>query len=487
MLPTFLSAKKIWFVIFLFITLILVSAWHAMPKKNLQKKTTAVSCNCGSINIAFSPHVPGDALFFGNQTNADCFAWSEFISLNWPSSGNNFGKPGDTSPVQWETYMTREILFPPNGAAPPSWGTQLSSADAGMLKKNRMASPSKLLRRVSKFDSIPINGFDSANTGQAFPNNAPNWLGAQNSTNVWYEVKLNKDIYTFVVQNKYYNAQYQELAVKNDTPIVFPKGVYGGAVGAIELKAAWMEVTDAGNTRWNRYKLSNAVVVDANSGKLRNVTLALVGLHILHKTQKQPTWVWATFEQVDNVPGSPLSTGPYNFYNPHCASQKINVPIPGCLTKDSTSPVTIGCIPNRYPAYYLCKNGPGPVPIQVTRTTPLDATVSDVNKQMQAFIAKNFPQSVWQYYQLVNVIWSTNPTQDPTQPVNVPLTPQSMQPNIPVANTVLETYIQNTTCTSCHTFAAIAPTSDNSKPKQASDFSFAIKFASYPKTAKPRK
>jgi hypothetical protein len=62
-----------------------------------------------------------------------------------------------------------------------------------------------------------------------------------------------------------------------------------------------------------------------------------------------------------------------------------------------------------------------------------------------------------------------------------------MQPNIPVANTVLETYIQNTTCTGCHTYAAIAPTPDNNKPAQAADFSFAIKFATYPKATKPKK
>jgi len=91
-------------------------------------------------------------------------------------------------------------------------------------------------------------------------------------------------------------------------------GVYNGVTGAIELKAAWMEVNDLQNPKWKRYKLSTATVLDPTTGKLRNTTVALVGLHVLHKTAKQPTWVWATFEHIDNVPDSgSTATGQYNF------------------------------------------------------------------------------------------------------------------------------------------------------------------------------
>ncbi|WP_434424516.1 hypothetical protein [Nannocystis pusilla] len=73
-------------------------------------------------------------------------------------------------------------------------------------------------------------------------------------------------------------------------------------VGALELKAAWMEVPNPDDAQWNRYKLAQAVVVDPATQKCQALTVALVGLHIIHKTQAQPTWVWATFEHVDNAP-----------------------------------------------------------------------------------------------------------------------------------------------------------------------------------------
>ncbi|HLA53510.1 MAG TPA: hypothetical protein VK618_09410, partial [Flavitalea sp.] len=134
------------------------------------------------------------------------------------------------------------------------------------------------------------------------------------------------------------------------------------------------------------------------------------------------------------------------------------------------------------PPYYLCKGGPGPKPIQVARVTPLDNTATSVNSTMQGQIAKFYPRSVFQYYELVNVIWSTNPQPDPTTPIPSPrqLNAQYMQPTIPVANSTMESYIQHTTCTGCHTGSTIAPSLSNPQPDTFGDFSFAISFASYP-------
>ncbi len=456
---------------------------HASPDNS---SASAPVCNCGSLQVTFSGNVPGDALFFGNQTNADCFAWSEFIALNWPSDpADSFGQPGNTDPVQWETYMPREVMFQPQGVPPPAWGTLVSQQYVSKFKSQKLLlnrRKTKLLTFTDKFEDITEAQFDSTNTGQAFPFNAPSWLGAQNGTNVWYEVLLNKDIYDFVVANKYYNAQNQYDSVKKGKPFNFPQGVYNGVTGAIELKAAWMEVTDPANQKWNHYKLSYATVLDPNTGKLRNTTVALVGLHILHKTAKQPTWVWATFEHVDNVPDSgTVATGEYNFYNASCTPQQVTVPN-GCLATGQTSPVTVGCQANVPPPYYLCKGGPAPKPVQVSRLTPIDATATSVNSTMQGQIAQLFPNSVFQYYELVNVIWSTNPQPDPATPIPSPrqLNPQYMQPTIPVANSTMESYIQRTTCTGCHTGSTIAPSPSDAQPDTFGDFSFAISFASYP-------
>ncbi|MGH6636631.1 MAG: cytochrome c family protein [Gammaproteobacteria bacterium] len=470
------------------------------------KTSTATSATpsftCGDFNgvfapkIPFSSTVPGDAPITSNQLDADCFGWWEFIALNWPTAqGAGFGDPGDLNPVQWETYMVRELLFQAGAATPPAWGTQPAiPPDCMSQAKLTAKSPGSMrfLRATSKFTSSFANQFDFPDSiDEAAPTNAPNWLGAQNGTNVWYEVRVNQDEYNYVVSEQFYNANNQAAWVDNGNgqPIVLPKGSSGGPTGAIELKAAWMEVPDATNPNWNRYKLSPAVIVDPASNTCRSTTVALVGFHIIHKTQKQPTWFWATFEHVDNVPGSSSTTGSYNFYNANCQAQTVQVSNSSCLPQGATSPVTVSCTANTSPPYYLGDGCPGPVPIQVSRVVPIDNDAQMANSTVQSAIKLAFPNSVWQNYQLVNVIWSTNPTQDPPKPVNVnpngmPLT--SMLPTVKVANTTLETYAQNLTCTDCHRYATIAPTTGNPSPPWDADFSFAIGSATTP-TSQPKK
>ncbi len=450
--------------------------------QQLNTATSDQTCTCGTlIAVNFGPDVPGDNKLVTGQVQADCFAWAEFVALNWPTSPNSsFGKPGDLSPVQWETYMTREVLLPLDGSAPPAWNGWKSPKAPVHLAQYLKGQPdgTKLLFHRSKFNANQFGILDE--TGQAFPNNAPNWLGAQNGTNLWYEVLVNEDFYNYVVEKGFYNAnnQYEYVVEKGDT-ISLPPGD-DKQVGALELKASWMEVTDPQNARWNRFKLSKAVLVDPKTGNPRNALVALIGLHILHKTASQPTWFWATFEHVDNVPGSGGGkNGGFNLYNPNCTAQKVSVP-GGCgANKNQQDSIyTVGCEPNQEAPYYLCA-GAGPVAMQVFREIPIDNDAKMVNQQMQAFISQNYPGSVWANYQLVNMIWSTTPQ---TQQGNrTPLGLKSMQPAIPVANTASETFIQSATCFNCHQGASIAPSTasaDNSK--FASDFSFVFEFAGYP-------
>jgi hypothetical protein len=447
------------------------------------------TCDCYStsslynVNINFNNNVPGDLPSFNNQSQADCFAWQEFIALNWPTNGNNFGQPNDYSPVAWETYMPKDVLFQPEGTKPPVWGTLVSPAFATKFKTQKFlikSNKTKLLTFSAKFADIDtIKGLDP---NQAAPFGKPNWLGAQNGTNVWYEIMLNKDYYDFVVNNGYYNAIVQHDSVQKGIPINFPQGVYNGAVGAIELKAAWMEVDSIQSAKWQRYKLSKAVVMDAYTGQLRNTTVALVGLHILHKTQNQPTWVWATFEHIDNVPNTTNETPPsygYNFYNKNCTPKQVNL-------KDGGT-ATVNCTANVSPPYYLTQAEP--VAIQLTRVNSIDTEdAAPINAKMQANIKSFYPNSVFQYYQLVDVIWSQLPQPDPTTPIQAPraLNNSSMlSGKIIVANSTMESYVQNkNTCTSCHVYSTIAPyDKDTINNNVFGDFSFAISAAKYSTTS----
>ena len=455
----------------------------------------ANTCNCHSVDstsyvlpITFNNKVPGDLQSF-NQTLADCFAWQEFIALNWPSSPNaSFGKPNDYSFVQWETYMPREVLFPDDGSKPPAWGTLVSDEYSSLFKSQKLLmkkTQTKLLTFVSKIEK---NGTEvSFSPNQAAPFNKPSWLGAQNNTNVWYEIMLNKDYYDYIVKKGFYNAQVQHDTVQKNQPINFPQGEYQGVVGAIELKAAWMEVPDPQSPKWTRYKLSNATVLDPDTKKLRKTVVALVGLHILHKTQNQPTWVWATFEQIDNAPDNNSLSSPapsqygYNFYNANCKAQNVTIKTP---TGDSTKVVT--CNANTPPPYYL--NQGDPVATQTVRINSIDKKdAAPINALMQKNIRKFYPNSVWQYYELVDVIWSQSYQPDPKTAINSPrnINASSMLSGAAiVANSTMESYVQSTnTCYNCHVFSTIAQyANDTINNNKFGDFSFAISFAKYPST-----
>jgi hypothetical protein len=88
-------------------------------------------------------------------------------------------------------------------------------------------------------------------------------------------------------------------------------------------------------------------------------------------------------------------------------------------------------------------------------------------------IASN-PQTVFQYYELIDVLWSTSPQDNygnqPSQPGPVaPLSMSGATPDasaFPVANTTMETYVQGRTCLACHVYATVPA------GKYASDFSF---------------
>ena len=299
-------------------------------------------------------------------------------------------------------------------------------------------------------------------------------MGAQNQTNLWYEVLVNKDEYDYIVENQFYNANNQYDFVSAGNVIKLPEGS-SSQVGAIELKATWLEVTNPEAPKWNYYKLSKAILIEPETGTAKESLVALIGLHILHKTKSQPTWFWATFDHVDNVPLTGQTAGDFNLYSPDCQPKTVTVPANcGKNTNSQEMKYTVDCVPNTSPPYYLCSNV-GPVPIQVIREIPIDTQARKVNQQLQEFIQKNFPGSVWSNYQLINMIWSTTPQNFQTN--KIPQGVKSMQPVIPVSNPASETYIQSVTCFNCHKTATIASTLIDPKPKFASDFSFIFEFA----------
>jgi hypothetical protein len=449
-------------------------------RKAVPESATATSYPCSGYNtLTFGSTVPPDFTQVSSDLDADCFGWQEFISLNWPAdSTSGFVEPGDTEAVAWQGYMSSQQLFQPDGSPPPPWGTQptiteVCLTEAGLDSAD--ASARTALTMTTKFSSE----FESSDGQQAAPRNAPAWLGDVDGNNVWYEVRVNENEYDEIVSKTFYNREGQQAWYANasNPSIALPMGSFSPSqIGAMEVKAAWIEVEDPSVDKWNRYKLTRAVIVDPTTQKCRAVTVALVGLHIIHKTQQQPTWVWATFEHVDNAPDQAeavTTTKTWNFFDPNCRPKPVTVSSKSCQYEGQTK-ITIGCDQsawNQPPQYWLGDGCPDPQPIQVTRRFPIDANAVAANQAAwKAMDDAGYSSSVWKSYELVNVQWSTNP---PTsQPRSVPQTFQSPQPDSHVANTVLETYAQDTKCVDCHQYATIS--GSDALP---SDFSFLLQDA----------
>jgi hypothetical protein len=245
-----------------------------------------------------------------------------------------------------------------------------------------------------------------------------------------YEIRFNQTSFNYIVNNKFYDHATQNAAKS----ISFPPG-------SIEVKGAWREMTDKDdeNTRKRFYRTTACICEqESTGGKVQTQCnpdreVGLVALHIIQRTPGARQWLWATFEQVDNVASSAVHP---SFNEPSCPPER--------------------CVPNKSTED---KGKPTGKPTQVTRVAPLSKEVQELNARWQAKLGAAAQGSPWQYYELVNTQWPVDPD-DPTAPLGNP------QPNI-LANTILETYIQpDSSCMGCHYTATTV------NPRVKSDFSF---------------
>jgi hypothetical protein len=407
-----------------------------------------------------------------SQPNANCFAWAEFIALNWAgnpvtcaadssAAPSSFGNSSDTTPKVWELYKQDTDVFLPDAAAPSAWCSLSETvpakfqalSDRELLSGQSHGAPPKLLSAFSKDADSPIklSEFELAGSNGA-------WLTAQSGIIVLFEIRMNQDEFDYIDQNGLYNAQTQQTFVVKPG-LNLPDNTSGTtSIGSIELKASWLELPDP--KIWPLYKTSKAWVVYPNSSEPKLVTVGLTGLHIIHKTGRSPQFIWATFEHVNNAPSiSDISGGKllpwYAFYNANC--------IPGSDHYQCTPNAQVDGATPSTPYFPHQPADPMSAPIQVVRENPLSSSSTDnivaINAWAQALIAQANPSSVFQNYQLVDVLWANNPSSIPPAS-RTPLTSGDPQPNPAfekVANTTLETYLQNTdTCMDCHRYAPIA-------------------------------
>ena len=251
--------------------------------------------------------------------------------------------------------------------------------------------------------------------GVAPPTGTPIWMNLPTQPRRFiYQAKANRSMFDYVQENTYYNKGVRLPAQKrtykavrnhgaggnpqcpvtsaNQSQVCFPHGDNNSEEeGAILIKATWRELTlkeynsgryvTAEIIRYRNAKPNSGILIGgsipfcyeivAATPTANTLPYGLTGLHIIHKTVNYPTFVFATFEQVDNLDQSKPNNQLF-YYNRN--SGLIN-PDKQVITK---------------------------------RAHPISSQVNQVNQEVhqqirQLLQSSGLSDSVWLYYKLVGV------------------------------------------------------------------------------------
>ena len=405
---------------------------------------------------AVTPQMPGDVdvdlktqlekaqQFPKVQREFDLYSWQMFLALNWPT--NNQGQPAphleDTAfgAPHWTLWHNSASIFqvdgaPPTACASPRAAMQLAltrnltkAVSAGLKPFSVQATASvdprktRFLGVISAVGELNVAKFTPENIGQAF--SGP--MIDQNGEFVYYEIMLDPNEVGYLCGTKLYNINGQVAFSGAGGKVSMPWGSPSQDwSGAFELKFAWKVLTK-GKDDFIRFYTTPAVIMDQgpHGEQLeRNVTVGLVGMHIGHKTGTSPQWIWSTFEQVDNLSTDQVAhPGLHpNFFDPNCEI------------------CTVDQIP-------VAANGVYPkAPTQAWRAVPIPADKTSLNAQVQAALGK--AGSIWQYYQLIDSQWPTNPGAVSAPytaglPASIANKPGGNPTPVYLTNITMETYFQ---------------------------------------------
>jgi hypothetical protein len=402
----------------------------------------------GDVDVALKSRLEGEKKFPQVQRLFDLWSWQAFVSLNWPTdaSGKRIVEPAaySTQPPAWTLWTESTRIFLPHGAEPPvckpgaglaaappanlvlTLARGLQSRIPAGLDKRRV----RLLAVTSAVNSnsalAPLSEISQAFSGPIID---------QNGNYVYYEILVDQNERDYICQNKLYSVAGQEEFAKTHSAVDLPSGVdTTDASGAFEIKLAWKILTASDEA--DRYLTEEAQFPTATSGGVYAlsppVKVGLVGMHIAHKSASSKQWIWATFEQVDNLEVDSVAHPNLkpSFFDPNCAI----------------------CAPNQEPASTGVNSWAKTPKTQIVRSIPIPADKRALNRQAQAALAT--AKSPLQYYQLIDTQWPTDPSAAPT-PWNAGLpgavNNKSGGNPTPVflTNVTMETYFQGPTEAAC--------------------------------------
>ena len=436
------------------------------------------------VNSALPSDIAGGATKATLQ-QAAAFAWQEFIALDWPAmagqrdvadtsqkfganAGGFFGAQ-PRNPLVWETFRGKVEIFNvitntdvPGGLAPP--GYRANSTTPPVVHDLGYNTPLS--------DSLPSYSYLGTSVpacpGQAAPA-SPAWINLDETTEISlaqmfaggpelrdqphqfppsdvntspqlirYAVKANHVEYEYIADpnNQYYvSAKVKGPAGNNRTaytasPPVAPTPPFiSFPTGTIEIKSAWRPLNNYDQP--TRFHVQTVRFYEKKGGPNHNLPCyfeqqwGLIALHIIQKTPTAPAFIYATFEQADNIrqPNATPVEDP---------DGNVTQPIPGAAPttpalayQDSpTTPMvkvtpagTPFCTPQNNLYFKDNPNDPGLTDFHVTgggaicvnqRYEPIPPDVIAVNNAAHQAItsyntANGVVNSPWLYYKLVSV------------------------------------------------------------------------------------
>jgi hypothetical protein len=395
-----------------------------------------------NVNSSFPSDIQGGAPSATLQ-QAATFAWQEFIALNWPAlsgqrdtADNNqkFGG-GNGGPLVWQTFRSKVEIFNIINDAPPGY-----SASAPDLGYN--TAPTDYYYRGRTVPNCPT---------QTVPT-SPAWINLDETTQIEldqmfaggpaitgtsntlpqlirFAVKANHVEYEYIAdpKNQYYipdnalPARTNNIKAYTANPPVAPTPPFiSFPAGTVEIKSAWRPLNSNDNPA---HFHTQTVRFYENSGDNGNGPACyyeqqwgLIALHIIQKTPTAPAFIYATFEQAENIRqpnGTPVEDADGNIVNPISGAAPTT---PAMTYMDSpTAPkVSISgvCTPN-FNLYFKDNakdpglTGGGALCVN-QRYEPIPSDVIAVNQAAhQAITAYDTAQGVtnspWPFYKLVSV------------------------------------------------------------------------------------
>jgi hypothetical protein len=363
----------------------------------------------GDVDIALKTRLEKASEFAKVQREFDLNAWQMFLAANWPT--NNQGQPApkleDTAfgPPHWTLWHDSSDIYRANGQIPAACAKpveqrrfvlsrDLSHPVSAGLPAFRAEAASAANTRTTRFLGVmsAVGELNAANLGGDIQQAFSGPLIDQNGNFVFYEIMIDPNEVNYLCENKLYNINGQVAFTGAGGKVNMPTGTpQQDWSGSFELKVAWKILVD-GKDDPSRFFAQDAKVMDQDPDGNpieRSVKVGLVGMHIGHKSETSPQWIWATFEHVDNLAVDSVAHPKLqpSFNDPNCAICTVNV-----------EPQKNGKV---YPR----------IPVQVSRAIPIPADKAALNAQAAAALGK--VGSVWQYYQLIDTQWPTDPKSPP--------------------------------------------------------------------------